>query len=80
MRSRYAEIKKILEEEVLTLSESDLTEEPNRELKRWQWALDERIEILPSVTAKAENDLFIEWTYTVDLDLEIFTINGEVHY
>lgn len=48
---------------------------------RQQALLDERLDasMVPCYRT-GFNDLYIEWTYTIDLDREVFSINNGVHF
>lgn len=43
-------------------------------------ALDDRLESAPVQTLLHDNDLFIEWTYTIDLDRELLGVNDSIFF
>ena len=45
----------------------------------WQTAFDERLDGPPSYEP-GFNDLWIEWTYTIDLDQEVFSVDNGAHF
>ncbi|KAI9769921.1 MAG: hypothetical protein M1840_003630 [Geoglossum simile] len=91
MRATYAEFDKILEEQILRVSDADLKAcaDPHRnpDLDERQYRppkrdvlINEKLEHLPSVLPDAYNDLFIEWVYTIDLDREVFSVDNGAHF
>ncbi|KAI9782560.1 MAG: hypothetical protein M1839_004804 [Geoglossum umbratile] len=93
MRATYAELDKILEEQILTVSDADLKacadlphklpgqeEEGQYRPPKRDVLINEKLEYVPSVLPDAGNDLFIEWVYTIDLDREVFSVDNGAHF
>ncbi|SLM38110.1 F-box domain [Lasallia pustulata] len=84
-RDFYAKWDEVLRKEVLSIKDADLQAKsrgPRRyDEPRQQALLDERLDasMVPCYRT-GFNDLYIEWTYTIDLDREVFSINNGVHF
>lgn len=82
-RAFFAKWDEVLQKELLTIKNADLQATyfgQNCEYRQ-QALLDERLDgsILPCYRTGL-NDLLIEWTYTIDLDREIFSIDNGCHF
>jgi hypothetical protein len=70
-----------LESKVLTVTEETIRtyDSENEEFMTWQ-VVDDRLHLLPSTLCSTGRDLFIEWTYTIDLDREIFSVDMWIRF
>ena len=79
-------------EEVLTITEADLIEArlvsleklPSSETRLVKKGLnavaDDRLDLMPSYFPASPDDTWIEWMYTIDLDLEVLTVDQSFHF
>lgn len=85
-RGFFAKWDEVLQKEVLTIKDADVQATyfgQNRDYheSRQKALLDERLdESMPPCYRTGLNDLYIEWTYTIDLDREIFSIDNGCHF
>ncbi|KAI9675200.1 MAG: hypothetical protein M1829_003560 [Trizodia sp. TS-e1964] len=80
-RAIYADMTAALEAKVLTITEETLQAYGTDDQEFWMWKyLDDRLQELPSSMGNVGSNLWIEWTYTIDLDLELFTVDSWLHF
>ena len=69
-----------LESKVLTITEETLRiYGSDEEFMTWQM-IDDRLEMLPSALCGMWSDYPVSWTYTIDLDREIFSVDMWIHF
>lgn len=85
-RDFFAKWDEVLQKELLTIKNTDLQatyfgQNRNYHESRQEALLDERLDgsMLPCYRTSL-NDFNIEWTYTIDLDREIFSIDSGCHF
>ncbi|RJE21323.1 hypothetical protein PHISCL_06340 [Aspergillus sclerotialis] len=84
MRKTYSRLCQQFEEHHLPVDVTKLQDgdamSPAEQHAKCFLALDDRLEYPPIQTLLQRNDLFIEWTYTIDLDQEIFGVDESVFF
>ncbi|RHZ68557.1 uncharacterized protein CDV56_109671 [Aspergillus thermomutatus] len=84
MREMYSRSAQKFEEQILTVDVNNKQEElsiSERHAKSYL-AVDDRLEYAPiqTILNRFSNDLFIEWTYTIDLDREMFAVDDSAYF
>ncbi|GFF74544.1 hypothetical protein IFM61606_02331 [Aspergillus udagawae] len=84
MREMYSRSAQKFEDQILTVDVNIEQDDPSiseRHAKCYL-AVDDRLEYAPiqTIMNRYSNDLFIEWTYTIDLDREMFAVDDAAYF
>lgn len=85
MRKTYSHLRQLCEENHLPVQlavdgQDEVELSPAERHAKSFLAFHDRLESTPVQTLLYDNDLFIEWTYTIGLDRELLGVNGRIFF